>query len=441
MNRSPKPSAPPTLDRIAELGVVRAGGGGFPAAVKLAARVSTVIVNGAECEPLLHKDKELLQHLAEPMLRGLAAAMALTGAREGIIGIKEKYTAVMAGLEPLLPPNVRILPLSDTYPAGDEFLLVHDAVGRIIPPGGLPKDVDAVVANVETLANIGLDRPVTHKYLTVAGAVAAPVTLAAPIGTSIGELIARAGGAAADRIAVLLGGAMMGRLAASLDEPVTKTLGGLIVLPESHPLIERYKATPRQIARIGRSACDQCRFCTDLCPRFLIGHPIQPHLAMQSLGFSTSPTSMAAGTLYCCECNLCSLYSCPENLDPKNVCVASKPAARERKLEWKGTPDSIAAHPLAGDRRVPTKRLIAKLGLAGFRNVGPLEDLGAAPRRVVLPLKQHAGAPAAPVVRPGDRVAAGDLVAAPAAGALGARIHASISGVVRSVDGAVVIEA
>ncbi|HPK71469.1 MAG TPA: proline reductase-associated electron transfer protein PrdC, partial [Vicinamibacterales bacterium] len=143
MNRSPKPSAPPTLDRIAELGVVGAGGGGFPAAVKLAARVSTVIVNGAECEPLLHKDKELLQHLAEPMLRGLAAAMALTGAREGIIGIKEKYTAVMAGLEPLLPPNVRILPLSDTYPAGDEFLLVHDAVGRIIPPGGLPKDVDA----------------------------------------------------------------------------------------------------------------------------------------------------------------------------------------------------------------------------------------------------------------------------------------------------------
>ena len=429
-----------SVERIADLGIVGAGGGGFPTAVKLAARVSTVIVNGAECEPLLHKDKELLHHLAEPMLRGLATAMGLVGARAGIIGIKEKYTNVIEGLEPLLPPDVRILPLRDSYPAGDEFLLVYDAVGRIIPPGGLPKDVDAVVANVETLVNIGLDEPVTHKYLTVAGAVATPVTLRVPIGMAIGEVIARAGGATSDDVGVLLGGAMMGRLAAGLDEPVTKTLGGIVVLPASHPLVGRYRATPRQIARIGRSACDQCRFCTDLCPRFLIGHPIQPHLAMQSLGFSASPEPLVAGTLYCCECNLCSLYSCPENLDPKNVCVASKPIAREKGLGWSGTPESIEAHPLAADRRVPMKRLTTKLGLGAFRNVGPLEELGVEPRRVVLPLKQHAGPPAEPAVRPGARVSAGDVVAAPAPRALGARIHASIAGTVRSVDGAVVIE-
>ena len=183
-----------SLERIAGLGVVGAGGGGFPTATKLAASVPTVIVNGAECEPLLHKDKELLHHLAEPMLRGLAAAMALVGARDGIIGIKDKYTDVMDGLDPLLPSGVRILPLRDSYPAGDEFLLVYDAIGRIIPPGGLPKDVGAVVVNVETLVNIGLDEPVTHKYLTVAGAVHTPVTLRVPVGTNIGEVIARAGG-------------------------------------------------------------------------------------------------------------------------------------------------------------------------------------------------------------------------------------------------------
>jgi Na+-translocating ferredoxin:NAD+ oxidoreductase RnfC subunit len=430
-----------SLDRIAELGIVGAGGGGFPTAVKLETRVSTVIVNGAECEPLLHKDKALLSHLAEPMLRGLSAAMALVGARAGIIGIKEKYKDVMAGLAPMLPPGVRILPLRDSYPAGDEFLLVYDAVGRIIPPGGLPKDVDTVVANVETLVNIGLDEPVTHKYLTLAGAVSTPVTLRVPIGTSIGAVIARAGGATVADFDVLMGGVMMGRLAAGLDEPVTKTLGGLVVLPASHPLVGRYRATPRQIARIGRSACDQCRFCTDLCPRYLIGHPIQPHLAMQSLGFSSSPASMVAGTLYCCECNLCSLYSCPENLDPKNVCTASKPIARDMGLTWSGTAESVRPHPLAADRRVPMKRLISRLGLTEFNNVGPLEDFGITPRRVVLPLKQHAGAPAVPAVRPGDRVAPGDLVAAPPPRALGARIHSSIAGVVRSVDAAVVIEA
>ena len=98
-------------------------------------------------------------------------AMELVGAREGVIGIKEKYHEIIAALERQAPPGVRVVPLPDVYPAGDEFILVHMVTGRVIPPGGLPKDVDAVVANVETLINIGLDQPVTHKYLTVAGAV------------------------------------------------------------------------------------------------------------------------------------------------------------------------------------------------------------------------------------------------------------------------------
>jgi Na+-translocating ferredoxin:NAD+ oxidoreductase RnfC subunit len=431
----------PPLSRIESHGIVGAGGAGFPTAVKLRTAVPTVIVNGAECEPLLHKDKELLHHRAEPMLRGLRAVMRIVSAGEGIVGIKEKYTAVMDGLAPRLPERTRILSLRDTYPAGDEFLLVHDAIGRVIPPGGLPRDVGAVVLNVETLVNIGLDRPVTHKYLTVAGAVRTPVTLCVPVGTRIGDLIDAAGGALDEEIGVLLGGAMMGRLAASLDEPVTKTLGGLLVLPVSHPLVAWYRQDRRQVERIGRSACDQCRFCTELCPRYLLGHPIEPHRAMQSLGFQQPQAPMIAGTLYCCECNLCSLYACPENLDPKNVCTFSKPVARELGLTWKGNPASVEPHPLAADRRAPMKRLIAKLGLAEFPNVGPLQDRALAPARVVLPLKQHAGPPARPVVTRGARVAEGDLVAAPATDALGARLHASISGVVREAGDAIVIEA
>jgi len=123
------------------------------------------------------------------------------------------------------------------------------------------------------------------------------------------------------------------------------------------------------------------------------------------------------------------------------VCVAAKPVAREKGLLFAGRPEDVKAHPLASARRVPTRRLMAKLGLAAFRNVGPLEDRALAPRRVALPLKQHAGAPARSVVRAGERVKVGDVVAAPAKGALGARIHASIAGTVRSVDDTVVIEA
>ncbi|MGA2571546.1 MAG: 4Fe-4S dicluster domain-containing protein [Terracidiphilus sp.] len=434
-------SASLSLERIDELGIVGAGGGGFPTAVKFRAQVPLLIANAAECEPLLHKDKELLHHYAEPFLRGMTIAMQLVGAREGVVGVKEKYHDIIADLEAAVPAGIRVVPLPDVYPAGDEFILVHMVTGRVIPPGGLPKDVDAAVANVETLMNIGLDQPVTHKYLTVAGAVAEPVTLRVPVGTAIGEVIEAAGGATVADIGILLGGVMMARPAADLSVPVTKTTGGIVVLPADHALIQRHNAPWVHVARIGRSACDQCRFCTEFCPRYLLGHPIEPHLAMRSLGFAESADAMVAGTLYCCECNLCTMFACPEDLDPKNVCVQSKPVARERGLTWKGTPDSVEPHPMGEFRRVPTRRLMAKLGLGEFRNEGPLREHAFALRRVTLPLKQHAGAPAAAMVKTGDRVRLGDLVAAPEPGKLGARIHASIDGRVTVEADAVVIEA
>jgi Na+-translocating ferredoxin:NAD+ oxidoreductase RnfC subunit len=429
-----------SVARLEELGIVGAGGGGFPTAVKFNARVSLVIANAAECEPLLHKDKELLHHHAEPFLRGLRMAMELTGAREGAIGIKEKYHEIIAALESQAPAGVRVVPLPDVYPAGDEFILVHLVTGRVIPPGGLPKDVDVAVANVETLINIGLDRPVTHKYLTVAGAVENPVTLRVPVGITIGEVIDAAGGPTVSDFGVLLGGVMMARPAAGLDVPVTKTTGGMVVLPASHSLIRRHNAPMIQVNRIGRSACDQCRFCTEFCPRFLLGHPIEPHRAMQSLGFALGADAMVA-TLYCCECNLCTMFACPEDLDPKNVCVQAKPLARERGLTFKGDPATITPHPMAEFRRVPMRRLIARLGLGEFNNVGPLAEHVFAPRKVKILLKQHAGVPAVAVVKCGDRVRVGDLLAVPPEGKLGARVHASIDGVVTVQKEAIVIEA
>jgi Na+-translocating ferredoxin:NAD+ oxidoreductase RnfC subunit len=430
----------PSTSRLEELGIVGAGGGGFPTAVKFKTKASLVIANAAECEPLLHKDKELLHHHAEPFLRGMTAAMEMVGAREGAIGIKEKYHDIIAALESQAPAGIRVVPLPDVYPAGDEFVLVHLVTGRVIPPGGLPKDVDVAVANVETLMNIGLDRPVTHKYLTVAGAVENPVTLRVPVGITIGEVLEAAGGPTVADFGVLLGGVMMARPATSLDVPVTKTTGGIVILPALHSLIRRHNAPWQHVERIGKSACDQCRFCTEFCPRFLLGHPIQPHRAMQSLGFDIA-SDAAVGTLYCCECNLCTMYACPEDLDPKTVCVQNKPKARERDLTFKGDPASITPHPMAEFRRVPMRRLIARLGLGEFNNVGPLVEHEFSPKTVKLLLKQHAGAPAVPVVKSGDRVRVGDLLAVPDQGKLGARVHASIDGVVKVLADAVVIEA
>ncbi|HXK62562.1 MAG TPA: SLBB domain-containing protein, partial [Acidobacteriota bacterium] len=392
-------------DLIAEHGVVGAGGAGFPTAVKLTARAEMLIVNAAECEPLLHKDKELLVHHWPEVRRGLEIALQRVGASRAVIGIKEKHEKLIRRLQKALPPDTSLHSLADAYPSGDEFILVYDITGRVIPPGGLPIHLGIVVCNVETLFNIGCERPVTHKFLTVAGAVRRPSTLRVPIGTPLADVIEAAGGSVVPEFRVLVGGAMMGRLAGGLDEPVTKTTGGLIVLPASHPLIARYSLGWRQVGRKAKSACDQCSFCTELCPRYLLGHPIEPHKAMRSVAFGRHNPEIglpvysapASEGLYCCGCNLCSLFSCPEDLDPKEVCLFNKSNAK-REARDTGNRE-YRPHPLINARRVPTARLSRKLGLSSFVDEGALSDKELRPARVVLPLVQHIGRPCTPLVK------------------------------------------
>ncbi len=434
------------VGRVKSNGVVGAGGGGFPTYVKLeASGVDTVIVNAAECEPLLHKDKELLKKHSAELVEVLAAVVGHLGAGRGVIGIKEKYHDVIELLERQVRPPLEIHRLQDFYPAGDEFLLVHAVTGRVIAPGQIPLSVHTVVSNVETLLNVYWDRPVTHKYLTVAGAVAHPVTLRVPVGTPFSDCLLQAGGPSFEGpLAVLDGGVMMGRLVEDLGRPVTKTTGGLIVLPLEHDLIRRRRRPQPVIDQIGRSACDQCSFCTELCPRFLLGHPIEPHLAMRNLGFHEVGERMILGTHFCCECNLCTLYSCPEDLDPKNACVQSKGKLRAAGKFWPKEDVQARqwdAHPMEPYRHIPLKKLMHRLGLDRFVNKGPLVDATVRPAAYRIPLQQHLGVPAEPTVRPGERVQAGQLIGAVPAGKLGAPVHASVTGTVRSVGAEIVLAA
>jgi len=407
--------------------------------VKLRAKAEFILLNAAECEPLLHKDKELLRAYPDEVLAGLRAGAELVGAREAVVGIKYKYHDVIDAIRPKLGPNMRIAELSDSYPAGDEFILVYDVTGRIIPPGKIPLAVNVVVVNVETAYNVARGRPVTEKFLTVAGAVAAPATVRVPIGVTFREAIALAGGPTVRDPVALVGGAMMGRLSEDFNEPITKTTGGLIVLPRDHRLVERYRLPWKSIARIGASACDQCSFCTEFCPRYLLGHPIEPHKAMRSLVFSAVGEANVIGTQFCCECNLCTMMACPEDLDPKNVCTQNKRRlmAEGRKFPAEIEPMRAALHLV--NRRVPIARLIRKLGLWQFNNTGPLKEQTLKLKSATLPLKQHAGAPAEPAVRVGDTVRRGQVVARPAEGKLGAVLHAPIDGRVAALNGSVTL--
>ena len=357
------------VDQIREAGVVGAGGAGFPTYVKLAAEADTVLINAAECEPLLHKDKEVLRAFADQVVAGLGIGMQLTKAKRGIIGIKEKYGDVIETVRAKLAPGMEVLPLRDVYPAGDEFTLVYNCTGRIIPPGAIPLTVGVVVMNVETAMNVAVaDRqPVIDKYISVAGAVAEPITLRVPIGVTLGQCIEAAGGVTIEDPHYIVGGVMMGYLEEDLGALVKKTTGGVIVLPPTSTAVARRKRDWNQVAKIGRAACDQCSFCTELCPRYLLGHPIEPHRAMRSLGFNLSKESDTPGTQFCCECNLCSFISCPEELDPKEVCAQNKARILKSKDRWTDPP-FVPSRPEMHleNRATPTSRIMQRLGLTGF---------------------------------------------------------------------------
>ena len=131
--------------------------------------------------------------------------------------------------------------LDDFYPAGDEQVLVYEVLGTPVPEGGIPLDVGAVVMNVETLFNIGRalsGQSVMYSYFTVAGEVARPAHVVAPIGASIADVVETLGGVTVPDWMLVDGGVMMGSLQETLDRPVLKTTKGLIILPKNATCIE-----------------------------------------------------------------------------------------------------------------------------------------------------------------------------------------------------------
>jgi len=423
-----------TLARIRAAGVVGAGGSGFPTYFKLRSRCDTVIANGAECEPLLAKDHQVMERRTDRLLDGLARAAELVGAKRRLLAVKEKQAELLTRLQRACArePGVEVRPLTDTYPAGDEVVLVYELTGRRTPPGGFPTEVGVLVQNVETLLNLSRafeEKPVTETWLTVCGAVPRPFTAPVPVGTRVGELLALAGGGG-DLVA-MEGGAMMGQPVLDQNRPVTKTTAGLLFLPRDHRVI-RFATRSEQVRRaVNRSACDQCSYCTQLCPRYLLGYGVEPHLVMRGSGFGAGRQGDfdPYGRL-CCECGICELYACPEDLSPREACRLAK-----RRAVGPDRPEPVAAdrgsvHPLRGGRQVPVSLLKKRLDLRRFDLPAPYRELPAPPERVAVLHRQHAGAAGRGLLRPGQTVGQGEIVAEVGAEDLGVPVHAPFAGVV-----------
>ncbi len=437
------------IDMIRNAGVVGAGGAGFPTHVKLSAKADFVIANCAECEPLLESDRHLLLREPRKVIEGLKVAVETVGAAKGIIAVKEKHKDIIEILTPLIAKesNLELFLLGNFYPAGDEHVLVYEVTGRVVPMGGIPLHAGVVVNNAYTLAMVCdavCGKSFTHRYVTVTGVVRTPCVARLPIGMSIREAIEKAGGGiTVNSFRAIIGGPMMGKIEEDLEKPLLKTTGGIIVLPQNSKLIELKTSSLEASFRRIRSTCCQCSFCTDMCPRSLLGHKLSPHKIMRAVPFSS--TDINAESIYnsslCSECGLCGYFSCTMGLKPNMINGFLKGVMAKNKIrpDFKGV-KPYDVNPFREDRKVPTERLTARLGLSQYDRHLPFKDGEIDAQILVIPLKQHTGAPSIPVVNTGDRVNAGGLLAEIPDGSLGANIHCPRDGIVKEVSERIVVD-
>ena len=296
---------------LRESGIVGAGGAGFPTYAKLDERAEVILMNCAECEPLLKLHRQLMEQCAEEILRTFDGMARAVGAGEAVIGIKREYKSAVKAIERYIDryPHMRVQLLDSAYPMGDEVVLIYEATGRVIRPGGLPIEEGVAVFNVETVYNVcrTLEKqiPVADKLVSIVGEVSHPVTVRVPIGASIRDVAAHAGEILVKNPAYLVGGPMMGNLQEETDV-VTKTTNAVIVLDKSHSLIQRKNRNAAIDLKRAASACCQCETCTSLCPRHALGHPIEPHKFMRSAANKDfQDTNVFLNTFFCSSCGLC----------------------------------------------------------------------------------------------------------------------------------------
>lgn len=419
-------------------GIVGAGGAGFPTYAKLNENADTIILNCAECEPLLRLHRQLLEKYAQEIVDTFHLIGEAVGAKEVIIGIKKAYTRTIEALNAVIGvyPEVRLGLLDEVYPAGDEVVLIYEVTGKVVRPGGLPIECGVAVFNVETVYNVyramNHQTPVMDKLVSVVAEVEHPMTVRVPIGTSIEETVRLAGGVTTPNPVYFIGGPMMGFIGSG-SQPVTKTTNAVLVLPESHYIIQRKRQKVSIDLKRAAACCCQCSMCTDLCPRNRLGHPIQPHLFMRAATCKdVQKPDIFVNTFFCSSCGLCEMYSCFQGLSPRTLMAEYKAGLRSHGLK----PPQVVPKPVGEEReyrKVPMERLMARLDLTKYNREAPLDESAVPVRRVKIMLSQHIGAPASPIVKQGDTVTAGQMIAEPAKG-LSVGIHASIDGVIKEVS-------
>jgi electron transport complex protein RnfC len=314
------------IKAVQDIGMVGLGGAAFPTHVKMnipADRtIHTLLINGCECEPFLTTDHRVMLENIDNLLLGIRIAMKCVAAPKAIIGIEDNKLDVLETIKPHLPSDgtITIEAVETKYPQGAEKMLAYSLLDIEIPSGGLPSDVGLAVFNVATLAEIGALLPkgqgLIERIITITGDdLEKPGNYLAPIGTPLRYLLDFAGfkGVEAE---LILGGPMMGMPARSLDVPITKGTGAVLVLDK--------RATKNDEIL----PCIKCTQCLQACPINL--NPSELGLLAAKRQYDVMEEKYHLND--CFECGCCS-YVCPSNIPLVQYFRIAKVLNRERHLQ------------------------------------------------------------------------------------------------------------
>ncbi len=307
------------VDIVKNAGIVGMGGAGFPTYVKLkpGKPIDAVLLNGCECEPMLTADHKLLLAYADEVIYGLKAVMKAVEAPKGIIVIEDNKPDAVELLKSKVEgaADLEVVVARTKYPQGAEKMLIKRVMGRMVPSGGLPADVGAVVCNVSTVKAISdaiqTGMPLIERVVTVTGErIKNPGNFIIKVGTSVQEVVDYCGGITAEDVTVKMGGPMMGILLPELSVTVIKGTNGIIAYDTDHT---------------EAVSCIKCGRCADVCPMEL-----SPLYFAKFADEENWQGMKDKNVMDCIECRSCE-YICSSKIPLVTKIKAGKAAVRGLK--------------------------------------------------------------------------------------------------------------
>ena len=307
------------VDIVKNAGIVGMGGAGFPTYVKLkpGKPIDAVLLNGCECEPMLTADHKLLLAYADEVIYGLKAVMKAVDAPKGIIVIEDNKPDAVELMKSKVEgaADLEVVVARTKYPQGAEKMLIKRVMGRMVPSGGLPADVGAVVCNVSTVKAISdaiqTGMPLIERVVTVTGErIKNPGNFIIKVGTSVQEVVDYCGGITAEDVTVKMGGPMMGIPLPELGVTVIKGTNGIIAYDTDHT---------------EAVSCIKCGRCADVCPMEL-----SPLYFAKFADEENWQGMKDKNVMDCIECRSCE-YICSSKIPLVTKIKAGKAAVRGLK--------------------------------------------------------------------------------------------------------------